>query len=233
MTTVAVAWGLAAWLPQRSWDENTSVASASSSQYLFTSEFWSIGAVRRTWMIDNPGAFSRYPPSMAIPNSNIKMADPGQPPNGPHWGRIDAVRSNPMTSPGSGMEHATGWPVLAGWYSVSSAFQANTYRCSIDGGIGLNTTVPGPFSSDEGSMLRALPLRPIYPGLAINTTFYAALWLILLTTLRAVRRTRRRRHNRCPACAYDLSGLTPNPQLRCPECGHAATTPVVVGAAQR
>jgi hypothetical protein len=71
-----------------------------------------------------------------------------------------------------------------------------------------------------------LPIRPLWPGLAWNTLIFATAWLLLgLTTLFAARRLRRlhrTRHNRCPACAYSLTGVTTN---RCPECGHPAANP--------
>jgi hypothetical protein len=71
-----------------------------------------------------------------------------------------------------------------------------------------------------------LPIRPLWPGLAWNTLIFATAWLLLgLTTLFAARRLRRlhrTRHNRCPACAYSLTGVTTN---RCPECGHPTANP--------
>ncbi len=71
-----------------------------------------------------------------------------------------------------------------------------------------------------------LPIRPLWPGLAWNTLIFATAWFFLgLTTLFAARRLRRlhrTRHNRCPACAYSLAGVTTN---RCPECGHPAANP--------
>jgi hypothetical protein len=71
-----------------------------------------------------------------------------------------------------------------------------------------------------GSFLRpnVLPLRPIWPGFAINTIFYAAmLWLLWLAPGRIRRFIRVKRH-RCPACGYEIAeGVGP----RCSECGAA------------
>ena len=64
--------------------------------------------------------------------------------------------------------------------------------------------------------IRALPLRPIWPGFAINTIFYAAiLWLLTLGPFTA-RRMIRRKRGQCIKCGYDLRGTS---EGGCPECG--------------
>ena len=63
---------------------------------------------------------------------------------------------------------------------------------------------------------RLLPWRPMWPGFAINTLFYAAiLWLLFPGSL-ALRRFIRRKRRLCAACGYDLRGAD---HERCPECG--------------
>ena len=63
---------------------------------------------------------------------------------------------------------------------------------------------------------RPLPLRPIWPGFAINTIFYAALlWLLTLGPFTA-RRMIRRKRGHCLKCGYDLRGAD---HEACPECG--------------
>ncbi|MEZ6241931.1 MAG: hypothetical protein R3B57_02710 [Phycisphaerales bacterium] len=59
-----------------------------------------------------------------------------------------------------------------------------------------------------------LPLRPIWPGFAIDAVFYAGVCWVMLAAPGVVVRWRRRRRGRCPACGYDLAGLD-----ACPECG--------------
>ncbi|MEE9128820.1 MAG: hypothetical protein V3T84_02295 [Phycisphaerales bacterium] len=61
-----------------------------------------------------------------------------------------------------------------------------------------------------------LPLRPIWPGFAINTVFYAALLWLLTFGLFAVRRVIRRKRGHCINCGYDLRG---DFSAGCPECG--------------
>jgi hypothetical protein len=56
--------------------------------------------------------------------------------------------------------------------------------------------------------------RPLWPGFAINTIFYAAILWALWFAPGAVRRMIRRRRGQCPACAYPVS-TSPV----CTECG--------------
>jgi hypothetical protein len=86
----------------------------------------------------------------------------------------------------------------------------------------------------------ALPFRPIWPGFAINTVFYAAVLWMLFAAPFALRRWRRIRRGLCPKCGYDLRGGSgagaggggaggaggvqgAGERAVCPECG----TPVV------
>ncbi len=63
---------------------------------------------------------------------------------------------------------------------------------------------------------RWLPLRPIWPGFAINTIFYAAfLWLLTLGPFTA-RRMIRIKRGLCIKCGYDLRHVE---HEKCPECG--------------
>jgi len=66
--------------------------------------------------------------------------------------------------------------------------------------------------------LRALPLRPLWPGFAINTVFYAGVLWVLWATPFALRRMIRHRRGRCAQCGYPI-GQSPV----CTECGAAVT----------
>jgi hypothetical protein len=63
-----------------------------------------------------------------------------------------------------------------------------------------------------------LGIRPIWPGLALNTLFYAGLAWGLWQVPLDIRRRRRRRMNRCVKCGYDRAGIAAD--AKCPECGH-------------
>jgi hypothetical protein len=61
-----------------------------------------------------------------------------------------------------------------------------------------------------------LPLRPIWPGFAINTIFYAALLWVLFYGPGKIRRLMRIRRGYCPACGYTIA---PGVGDKCSECG--------------
>jgi hypothetical protein len=67
-----------------------------------------------------------------------------------------------------------------------------------------------------------LPVRPLWPGFAINTALYSTVWWLLLFAplplFRAARRRLRVSRGMCASCAYNLKG---SPEGPCPECGHA------------
>jgi len=70
---------------------------------------------------------------------------------------------------------------------------------------------------------RVLPLRPIWPGFAINSLFYAAVLLAMFFAPFALRRMIRRRRGRCPACAYPVGT-----SAVCTECGAAVVPHAVI-----
>jgi hypothetical protein len=61
---------------------------------------------------------------------------------------------------------------------------------------------------------RVLPLRPIWPGFAINTLFYAAILWLLFFAPGMVRRRLRIRRDLCLKCAYPRGTSE-----CCTECG--------------
>jgi hypothetical protein len=107
--------------------------------------------------------------------------------------------------------HEVGWPLKALSCSVHWRQQvANAdiiYR--VEGGVQL------PRDADFNP--RALPLRPVWPGMAVNVALHASLWMGLTLALAAERRRWRRRHGLCIGCGYSGSGLAAD--AACPECG--------------
>ncbi len=61
-----------------------------------------------------------------------------------------------------------------------------------------------------------LPLRPTWPGFAINTLFYAAILWPLICGPFVLRRLIRRKRGLCVVCGYDLRHAD---HEACPECG--------------
>ena len=135
-----------------------------------------------------------------------------------------AESGNFVVPSGLPMRTDAGWPkhAMRGWgwsckYTNRSAVVADVRftRLGIPVRIGSDTTIP-----------RLLPLKPIWPGFAINTLFYAmTLWMLFALggTPFALRRRLRVKRGLCPKCAYDLRGDGhPAAGDVCPECGWGA-----------
>jgi hypothetical protein len=104
--------------------------------------------------------------------------------------------------------------MLSHWCDLDLVIQAygEPAEFRAPGGVPLGNRQLG---SWDLSSARALPLRPVWPGLLVNVAFYAAGWFLLLRGHRAIRRKLRTRRGLCPQCAYDMRN-TPH---TCPECG--------------
>ncbi len=63
---------------------------------------------------------------------------------------------------------------------------------------------------------RVLPLRPLWPGFAVNTLFYTVILWFMICGPFALRRLIRMKRGLCPACAYPVGETTV-----CSECGKA------------
>jgi hypothetical protein len=71
--------------------------------------------------------------------------------------------------------------------------------------------------------IRELPIAVYVPGFAVDSAFYGTFVFLLWSAPAFVRRVVRRRIRRsrlrrgaCPACGYDLRGISGG---TCPECG--------------
>ncbi len=110
-------------------------------------------------------------------------------------------------------ESARGWPMRALWYEVTIAGNKRTDTGGFLVPMGLDWLGPG----------RVLPFRPILPGLAVDTLFFAAIWYGALLVPAALRRASRWRSGRCTWCGYDLAHGAAD---RCPECGRESQVPL-------
>ncbi len=111
----------------------------------------------------------------------------------------------------SGCEHATGWPFRALWYELDSPKGGVV---GVAGGIPLQEPM-GINNAPLGS-IRALPYRPVWFGLALDSVIWGSVVWALLARVWLTRQTLRTRRGLCPKCAYDLRGDFPS---GCPECG--------------
>jgi len=81
-----------------------------------------------------------------------------------------------------------------------------------------NGVKPPPALDRPGLGDRRIPLRPLWLGLAADTTLFATLAWVGSQLPSAIRRRKRRRAGRCIRCGYDLAGLSPG--TPCPECAN-------------
>lgn len=119
---------------------------------------------------------------------------------------------------------ARGWPMLCLMGGVrrptpgAYVYDANRRRITLTEQriaiIPLNMP-DGRYRTDE---FRWLPLRPIWPGFAINTALYAAVTWLFFAFPTLLRRRWRSARGHCPTCDYDLRATTTG---ICPECGAA------------
>lgn len=61
----------------------------------------------------------------------------------------------------------------------------------------------------------AIPMRPIWPGLFVNASFYTAIILLANVFVRRIRAHVRLQSGKCPVCSYLLN----DPMNGCSECG--------------
>lgn len=210
---IAVAWAIALYWEGPDWNET-----------LFRGrELADNNMVRTVFQLDRPGRTRRsiftmersYPFATGEQSPTLAVKSDHAPMSFPSWGRAEFARWSDSPEMLSGSESAMGWPLLSAWFESHMYFMsAPLCDCpapayELRGAWDLRTA-----SRLEGP---ALPLRPIWPGLIINTLFYAALsWSLWLIPL-PLRRARRRRRNLCLRCGYPRAGIAA--EVACPECG--------------
>jgi len=199
VVNVAIAWGCAMWSP----------VGLPETRADLTEDYPGFGYTRHAEMIEMIGS---YAPSMSDPFSAI-------------YDRYQISSFNMFL-----ISHASaGWPLRC-------------LKCDVNPGPYIPTGslwppeqeikeipnetnfwkygIPSPPSLQwfSWSIGRELPLRPIWPGFAINTIFYAVIvWFMTLGPF-VLRRHVRNKRGLCIKCGYDLRGVE---HEVCPECGTA------------
>jgi hypothetical protein len=230
ITTVAVAWGLALFrtIPMyprtrigafMRWDQAWNVAEAPIT-----------GVLDRWWgeLSDTPTLEERKtqaPAAISAATSEISAIAAERPgiaaiTRPPSWGTF-AQPSPPPLELDIGADTAFGWPRVCLWHSATSRY--NQATSSVTGGTLHGGLLVRGEISVRGHDYLALPLRPIWSGLAANTVLYAALWWLLLFIPGIARIRLRARRGACTACGYDLRATSPGSP--CPECGSSQRGP--------
>ena len=111
---------------------------------------------------------------------------------------------------------ARGWPVLTMWSEyVWPPWLYGDGTIVVKGGLPLSSRHSVSQLYFGPPFPRALPLRPIWPGFALNTLFYASLLWFLIPGPFVLRRFLRVRRGLCPKCAYPMGDSSV-----CTECGN-------------
>ncbi len=218
IVNVAVAWGCAWWS-----EEPSGVAVVEYEPFQMNGTWWLIA----TWSYFGTQvyAYRPFPTREAVDEyvSFFKLKDLYKGGNPPSWLRLPRVDaygdklSGPLL-----IDVGRGWPAVALSYGLDTKVEGDLVLpvSRVSGGFKM-----GEYRQPMSGFPRVVPLRPIRPGFAINTVFYAALlWMVTLGPFTA-RRIIRRKRQRCIKCGYDLRGAAHD---RCPECG--AATPLQVAA---
>ena len=211
VTSVGVAWALAAWLPHENLLRRRNVISQPDPNrpgtflpiYITVHQFSRTGMIRLDW---RPGLTSqstlhadlaaRSTLALRLPTVNQDRT----------WGRLPHILNLPhFDKVPAGGQDARGWPFLALWCNIDEAVPVGH---TVRGGIALSPR------GDTTGFARALPYLPIWRGLVLNTLIYSVAWGCVVVGVRYLRAHRRLRRGLCPRCAFPLTG-----DLLCPECG--------------
>lgn len=113
---------------------------------------------------------------------------------------------------------ASGWPLLALAAIERGVLPTTHLRYGFD--IGGERTI-GNLDTLGHARPRVLPLRPVWPGVIVDTAVFSAAWWAAITAPIVLLRRSRIRRGLCSACRYDLRGLHAAQHPHCPECGAA------------
>ncbi|MCH8260894.1 MAG: hypothetical protein IIC46_11885 [Planctomycetes bacterium] len=225
VVNVAVAWGCALCLPLMPAESSLSrfAVTHDEAPFWFVEERQRRGALRYLFS-GVPFVFKNPPGTLLIlpeeKPEEIEQFDLG---DVPRWSRFDLT-----TAPHTyfqedkyfeSFEDARGWPLVA--LCASGKFHNPEVVLYVDSlivtsGIVIDDRPPTPMNYDDWFDRRVLPLRPIWPGFALNTIFYAVIVWMMWSSTFAARRFMARRRGHCIKCGYGLRGEM---SAGCPECG--------------
>ena len=158
--------------------------------------------------------FTGFPPAPEQPTSTPSSIYV------PAWSR-DALYIPPQPETGPDNDpllrsiRCAGWPMRSLWHEI----EPSAPRSVSGGALVVQLPVWLNRRAETAGEPAVLPLRPIWPGLALDSLLFAAAWWLLLGGIAATRRTLRARRNQCPRCGYSRTGLAP--VTPCPECGQS------------
>jgi len=134
-----------------------------------------------------------------------------------HWVELKVPKSGALVGGGMQSPCPIARQIVAGWPMRSLEGEAWNSATAVR-----NPMLPQWVWHDairviiHGRQPSFLPTRPLWPGFAINTLFYAGVLWVLFCGPFALRRMIRRRRGLCAACAYPIGSSEV-----CTECGAA------------
>ncbi|MDY7109169.1 MAG: hypothetical protein SYC29_11095 [Planctomycetota bacterium] len=221
IVNVAVAWGFAAWGASKTTDYAAVIACMPNG------DVWLAGVERvRSFAVekkeitsaldrdlppDDAREYVRRDPSHTTPGVFHEWRCPILRQS---WSRLGLTDCD-----GTGVfikaEQGCGWPRFSLWSALAARPAEDTPQAYVASPMASISLDSGPPSYPRTSH-RALPVRPIWPGFAINTLFYAIVLWLLIPGPFVLRRVIRIKRGRCPKCGYDLRHALSG---GCPECG--------------
>lgn len=150
----------------------------------------------------------------------------------PKWSRISTRPPNDgedalldareiLDIPAEIIEDARGWPFRSLMCRFVFDYDSKIWRQDSPIG-GLPFSGNTSFGRRDVAGPKAIPTTPIAIGLALNTAFFAIVYVLVGISFRTAYTTYRRFRGHCPHCNYDLHGINSS---RCPECGECIRTP--------
>lgn len=212
--SIAVAWGSAAFLSVarfgRFRDVELSSIDLVDGYAIFANDLRGFTMCRRGWETDYIFGYPTGWPSffelgMARSTRSADDARWYHPVN-TRWGLVNRpLGKEALACP---IEDARGWPALCMLATFKHGIAGGEFVC--DQGLPIGIKAGKDFE------IRALPIIPIWGGLAFNIVFYAVAFWGISAVVRKRRQHFRQRAGNCAACGYCLEGVS---AARCPECG--------------
>lgn len=213
VTTIAVAWSIAAWLDRP--DRPGAKVMHAVVDNLEHDTRWYIGRVEAfgtTAYIVRGFAGSTFHDSIW---GASRMFPHDRPPRWVRLDPLDAVQDS-ATNGTARRYRSVGWPFRALYTVQGSAFSVDGPAFPVQVGPSTGGIVLRDHPTLAPEFPVVLPCLPIAGPFLLSTIIYALPWLVGLTMLDGLRRAIRSRHGRCPRCAYDLRS---DLHHGCPECG--------------
>ncbi len=123
---------------------------------------------------------------------------------------------------------AAGWPLRATSSRIRyTSLTGGGHTWHARGGVIIGNPSKSNWADWPPTFARIIPLRPLWPGFAVDLVIYGLAWRLIIAACALIRRWRRRGAGLCQKCRYNLAGLPAG--ALCPECGTPGPRPPTPG----